>query len=92
MVKYSTTEKKLILGSLQTIVNGSLQTTLLCIVGHLSEGGFVALAIGVSEMWQVTGDTQHMTVTPYLLNEIMGYFCISSTICTRGYQCVFIAG
>ena len=36
--------------SLQTMVDGSLQTILLCIVGELAGGGSVAVAVGVSDM------------------------------------------
>ena len=35
---------------------GCLQTSLLCIVGELVGGRFVAVAVGVSDSWQVTGD------------------------------------
>ena len=40
---------------------GSSRTILLCIVGKLAGGGYVAVAFGVSEMCQVTGDTRHIT-------------------------------
>ena len=33
---------------------GSLQTILLCVVGELAGGGSVAVAVGASDMWQVT--------------------------------------
>ena len=34
----------------ERIVLGSLQTTLLCIVGELAGGGSVSVAVGVSDM------------------------------------------
>ena len=40
---------------------GSLQTSLLSIVGELAGGESVAVAVGVSKRLQVTGDTQHVT-------------------------------
>ena len=39
----------------------SSQTILLCIVGELARGGFVAVAVSVSYMRQVIGGMQHMT-------------------------------
>ena len=33
----------------------------LCIVEELAGGGSVAVAVGVSDMRQMTGDTQHLT-------------------------------
>ena len=40
----------------------SLQTTLLCIVGELAgQGGPVAVAVCVSDRWQVTWDPWHLT-------------------------------
>ena len=36
-----------------------LQTCLLCIMGEFAGGGSVA--VGISDRWQVTGDTVHMT-------------------------------
>ena len=39
---------------------------LLCIQqGEWAGGGFVAVAVGVSDMWQVKGETQHMTVNKW---------------------------
>ena len=40
---------------------GSLQTSLLYIEGKLAGGGFVAVAVGVSDRWQVTGDRWRAT-------------------------------
>ena len=40
---------------------GLLPTSLVCMVGELAVGGSVALAVGVSDRWQVTGDKQHDT-------------------------------
>ena len=34
----------------------SLRTSLLCIMGELAGGGSVAVAVGVSDRYQVTGD------------------------------------
>ena len=45
-------QKKLIIGSLQTI--------LLCIIGELAGRGSVAVAVGASDMLQVTSDTRHV--------------------------------
>ena len=42
-------------------VSGSLQTSWLCIMGELAGGGSVAVAVGISDMWQVTCNTWHMT-------------------------------
>ena len=42
------------------MICGSLQTILLCLVGELAKGGSVSVAVGVSDMWQVRGDTWHM--------------------------------
>ena len=39
----------------------SLRTSLLCIVEELAGVGSVAVAVGVSDSWQVTCDTQHMS-------------------------------
>ena len=39
----------------------SWQNSLLCLMGELAWGGTVAVAVGVSDTWQVTGDTQHVT-------------------------------
>ena len=43
-------------------VFGSLQTTQLCISGELAGGGSmaVALAVGISDRLQVTGDLQYV--------------------------------
>ena len=38
-----------------------LQTTLLSIVWELAGGESLAVAVDISDMWQVTGDTRHMT-------------------------------
>ena len=40
---------------------GSLHTILLCIDGELEGDGSMAVAVGVSDMLQVTGDSQHKT-------------------------------
>ena len=34
---------------------------LLCVLGELAGGGSEIVAVGVSDMWQVTGDIQHVT-------------------------------
>ena len=39
-------------------VLGFLPTNLLCIMGELAGGGPVAMAVGISDIWQVTRDTQ----------------------------------
>ena len=39
------------------LVFGSLQTSLLCIVGELAGGGSVTVAVGVSDRWHATCDT-----------------------------------
>ena len=38
----------------------------MCIVGELQGGWSVAVAAGVSDMWQVTGDTWHVTPDTWL--------------------------
>ena len=38
-----------------------MQAILLCMVGELAGGGSVAVAVGVSNMLQVTSDTGHVT-------------------------------
>ena len=43
------------------LVLGSLQASLLYIMGELAVGASVAVAVGVSEKWQVTDDVQHVT-------------------------------
>ena len=45
-------------------------------LGELAGGGFVALAVGASDMRQVTGDLQH--VTPYHFFKGNVFFCICS--------------
>ena len=40
---------------------GSLQTSLLCTVGELAEEGSLAVAIGISDSWHVTGDRWRVT-------------------------------
>ena len=40
---------------------GSLQASLLCIVGDLAGRGSVAVAVGVSDRWHSIGDTWHLT-------------------------------
>ena len=76
---------------------GSLQTILLCIVGKLAGGGSVAVAVGVSDMCQVTGDTQHMQAgyTRDLRYSIYIYIhiYIGANICTcQEIQCLPYAG
>ena len=39
----------------------SLQNILLCIVGELAWEGSVSVAVGISDMWHVEGDPQHVT-------------------------------
>ena len=41
---------------------GSLQTSLLCIMGELVGGGSVTVAVGVSNRWQVALATRHVTL------------------------------
>ena len=36
-------------------------STVLCLLGELAWGGSMAVALGLSDMWQVTGDTRHRT-------------------------------
>ena len=38
--------------------------------GELAGGGSVVVAVGVSDMWQVTGDTQHLTTDTLLKKYI----------------------
>ena len=40
---------------------GSFQVSLLCIVGELAGGGSVAVAVSLSDKWQVTCDRWRMT-------------------------------
>ena len=40
---------------------GSMKTIILCIVGELAERGLVAVAVGISDILQVTCDMQNMT-------------------------------
>ena len=39
----------------------SLRTRLLCIVGELAWGGYVAALVGISDRWKVTGDRSQVT-------------------------------
>ena len=67
-------------------VFGSLQTSLMLIVGESAGGGYVAVAVGVSNRWQVTGDrwqetrnTWHLThymwhLTPATWHHFLFYF------------------
>ena len=64
-------------------VFGWLRTSLLCIAGELAGGGPVALAIGVSDRWQVTGDVSNMAcdtshVTPATCHLTLFFFFLSS--------------
>ena len=43
------------------LIIGSWQTILLCTVGELAGGGSKFVAVGVSDMWQETGDRLNMT-------------------------------
>ena len=40
---------------------GSLQTNLVCILGELTGGGSLTVAVSVSDRWQVTRNTWHVT-------------------------------
>ena len=46
---------------------GSLRTSLLCISGELEGGGSAAVAVVVSDRWQVTRDTRQATFSSFLL-------------------------
>ena len=65
---------------------------------ELAGGGSMAVTVGISDMWQVTGDTQHMTpdtwhLTPDLKNKFIYFFGIGATICThQEIQCLLCAG
>ena len=78
----------------------SLQTSLLCIVGELAGGGYVAMAVfGVSDMWpsdrwQVKGNTGHMTcdnwhVTPDMWHLTCGRWFFSTL---QEVQCLSYLG
>ena len=63
------------------LVFWSLWTSLLCIVGDLAEGWFVAVAVGVSDRWQVTvyrwhatRDTWHLTCNTWHLTQDTWHF------------------
>ena len=46
--------------ALKKLIFGSLRTILLWIVGELAGVGSGAVAVGVSDMWNMTGDMQHV--------------------------------
>ena len=52
------------------LVFGSLQISLLCIVWELNRGLSVAVAVGVSDRWQLTCDTQ------YAIRDMWHLFCL----------------
>ena len=54
----------------------TLQTILMCTVGELARGSSVAVAAGVSDMWQVIGDTRHMKHDTWPLTHDTYFFCI----------------
>ena len=55
-------------------VLGSLWTSLLCIVAELTGGGSVAVAVGVSDRWQVTLDTWQVTHdTWHVTHDILSF-------------------
>ena len=51
-------------------VFGSLQTSLLCIMGELAGEGSVALAVAVSDRLQVTSDTRHIKCDPGMTHDM----------------------
>ena len=77
----------------------SLQTILLFIVQELAEGGSIAVAVGISDMWQVTCNMWMWQITfvndTWLLTHytFLGFLCIGATIGThQEIQCLLYAG
>ena len=55
----------------------SLQTIPLCMVGDFAGGWSVAVVVGISDMWQVTSDTQHIIPElGHLTPDICPFFII----------------
>ena len=79
-------------GIFQVLV--SLWTLLLCITGELAGQGSVAVAVGISDRWQVTRSKRHMTndtwhVTPDIwhVNHETEESDILFPFCQFWYQC-----
>ena len=67
-------------------VFGSLQTSLLCIIGELAVGGPVAVAVGIRDRWQVSGDRWH--APPEICQIIFVFFLfLSITVHHCYYRC-----
>ena len=52
---------------------GSSQTSLLCIMGELAGGWSVAVALGVSDRWQVACNTWHVTHETWQITHKTGH-------------------